>query len=181
LDAFVAIEENMQKSSITHLDRGNAAKSDLQGELADKSNPDKVAKVKYYLDIIDKIDAETAKRVELIDKIKFTLLEKSGEDIKKVADKEKETLVWKLYDKKNPLLPASLHLDAVQAKDQYDVPMQVMIGEELTAPKGDGLDLWKSYNEYQIKLLSYWELIVLVENHGHSNQLQLTFTKTMLI
>lgn len=152
LDAFVAIEANTQKSSITHLDRGNSAKSDLKEEQDDRTNPEKVAKVKYYLGIIDKIDKETAKQIELIDKIKMTLLEKSGEDVKKVADKDKETIVWKLYDKKNGLLPAKLHLEAVQAKDQYDVPMQVMIGEELTSPKGDGLELWKSYNNYRSKI-----------------------------
>jgi hypothetical protein len=152
LDAFVAIELNTQKSSITHLDRGNAAKSELSGELADRSNPEKIVKVKYYLGIIDKIDAETAKRVAEIDEIKMLLLEKSGEDIKKIADKDKEVIVWKAYDKKNPLTPAKLNLQAVQAKDQYDVPMEVMIGEELKSPKGKGLDLWNSYNDFRLKI-----------------------------
>lgn len=154
LDAFVAIEANTQKSSITHLDRGNSAKSDLAGELADKSNPEKIAKVKYYLGIIDQIDKETAKRVEEIDGLKMLLLEKSGEDVTKVADKDKEAIVWKPYSKKDPLTPAKLWLQAVQAKDGYDVPMEVMIGEELTSPKGKGLDLWKSYNEFRLKITS---------------------------
>ena len=152
LDAFVAIEANTQKSSITHLDRGNNAKSELSGELADKSNPEKIQKVKYYLGIIDEIDKETAKRIEEIDALKMLLLEKSGEDVKKIADKNKETLVWKAYDKKNPLTPAKLWLQAVQAKDQYDVPMEVMIGEELKSPKGKGLELWNSYNEFRLKI-----------------------------
>jgi gliding motility-associated protein GldM len=152
LDAFVAIEANTQKSSITHLDRGNAAKSELAGELADRSNPEKIEKVKYYLGIIDQIDKETAKRIEEIDALKMLLLEKSGEDVVKVADKNKETIVWKKYDKKNPLTPAKLWLQAVQAKDQYDVPMEVMIGEELKSPKGKGLDLWNSYNEFRLKI-----------------------------
>ena len=152
LDAFVAIEANTQKSSITHLDRGNAAKSELSGELADRSNPEKIVKVKYYLGIIDKIDAETAKRIAEIDEIKMLLLEKSGEDVKKIADKDKEVIVWKAYDKKNPLTPAKLNLQAVQAKDQYDVPMEVMIGEELKSPKGKGLDLWNSYNDFRLKI-----------------------------
>ncbi len=152
LDAFVAIEANTQKSSITHLDRGNAAKSELAGELADRSNPEKIQKVKYYLGIIDEIDKETAKRIEEIDALKMLLLEKSGEDVKKIADKNKETIVWKAYDKKNPLTPAKLWLQAVQAKDQYDVPMEVMIGEELKSPKGKGLELWNSYNEFRLKI-----------------------------
>lgn len=154
LDAFVAIEENTQKSSITHLDRGNAAKSELAAELADKMNPvEKLAKVKYYLGIIDQIDKETAERIKFIDEIKVKLLEKSGEDVVKIADKEKEAIIWKKYDKKNPLLPARLNLMAVQAKDQYDVPMEVMIGENLKSPKGDGIALWKSFNDYRGKLV----------------------------
>ncbi len=154
LDAFVAIELNTQKSCITHLDRGNQAKAELDGELADKTNPEKVVKVRYYLDIIASIDKETGKRIEEIDKLKFLLLEKSGEDVKKVADKNKETIVWKAYDKKTPLTPAKLNLQAVQAKDQYDVPMEVMIGEELKKPKGEGLKLWNSYNDFRLKITS---------------------------
>lgn len=152
LDAFVAIEENTQKSSITQLDRGNAAKSELAGELADKSNPEKAVKVKYYLDIIDQIDAETGKRIAQIDKLKMLLLGKSGEDTTTVKDSDPETIVWKRYDNKTALQPARLYLMAVQAKDQYDVPMEVMIGEDLKTPTGKGLDLWKSYNEYRLKL-----------------------------
>jgi len=33
LDAFVAIEENMQKAAIKHMDRGDAAKRDLKSEI----------------------------------------------------------------------------------------------------------------------------------------------------
>ncbi len=38
LDAFVAIEENIQRGSITQLERGNAAKQDLAGELVGLPN-----------------------------------------------------------------------------------------------------------------------------------------------
>ena len=150
LDAFVAIEENTQKSSITHLDRGNSAKSDLSGELADKTNPiEKIKKIKYYLGIIDQIDAETAKRIKEIDDLKLNILKESGEDITKIKDKDKESIVWVPYSKANPLLPTRLNLMAVQAKDQYDVPMHIIVGEEIKNPKGDGLKLWNSYNDFR--------------------------------
>lgn len=156
LDAFVAIEYNIQKASVTQLDRGNSYKSDLTGELADKSNPEKLEKVKYYLSIIDKIDKATAERIQLIDKIKMEILEKSGEDIKTVKNKENAVLVWKQYDKNFPLAPALLNLMAVQAKDQYDVPMHEIIGDDIKNPKpgGNGMVLWKSYNDFRLEICS---------------------------
>jgi hypothetical protein len=155
LDAFVAIEENIQKAAITHLDRGDGAKSDLTDELtADKSNLEKINKIKYYLQIIDEIDKETAKRIKEIDDIKLEILKESGEDVTRVKDKDMTALIWKNYDPKKPLNPTRFNLMAVQAKDQYDVPMHVLIGEEPSKPKPDGagMKLWKSYNDYRLKV-----------------------------
>ncbi|MCX8485959.1 MAG: gliding motility protein GldM, partial [Crocinitomicaceae bacterium] len=53
LDAFVAIEENIQRGSITQLERGNAAKSALIEEMSstakDESGKAKIEKIKKYL------------------------------------------------------------------------------------------------------------------------------------
>ena len=67
LDAFVAIEENTQKSAIVQLDRGDVFVKDLKGlvESNKKENPGKAAKCLYYLDIISKIDTETAGMIKL--------------------------------------------------------------------------------------------------------------------
>ena len=154
LDAFVAIEENTQKANITQYERGFAFKSALVEEMntttKDQAGAEKKKKVKYYLDIIEKIDVQTAKLIEEIDNIKLDILEKSGENIAEYKNDDEETILWKKWDKKNtPLLPIRMHLMAVQAKDQYDVPMHEIIGEDIKNPTGSGLDLWKNYNKYR--------------------------------
>jgi gliding motility-associated protein GldM len=157
LDAFVAIEENTQKSAIVQLDRGNIFVSDLQAGILQnkKENPGKAAKCQYYLDVIAKIDAETAKLISFIDEIKMDIMKKSGEMVDAEKMNDKETIVWKKYDKKDPLRPSRLNLMAVQAKDQYDVPMHEIIGEEINnpAPDKNGLKLWKMYNDYRAKIV----------------------------
>ena len=80
LNAFVAIEENVQKGSMLQFERGETSIRELKEALADV-NPIKVKKVKYYLDVISKIDDETAKQIEEIDNLKIDLLSKSGEEI----------------------------------------------------------------------------------------------------
>lgn len=149
LDAFVAIEDNIQKSCIKQLDRGNSYISDLNQELTDKTNLQKVEKVKYFLNIIKKIDKKTEERIKEIDEIKLSILEKSGEDLNQTIENNPETILWKRYDDKNPLLPTRLNLMAIQSKDQYDIPMHEIIGEELTKITGSGKNLWQHLNEYR--------------------------------
>lgn len=149
LDAFVAIEDNIQKACIKQLDRGNGIITDLKSELADNSNPQKKEKVKYILSIAEKIDNETAKRIEEIDKIKMEIIEKSGENVTFIEENSNEAIIWKKYSKNDPLRPARLNLNAIQAKDQYDVPMHEIIGEDLSQISGKGKDLWSNYNQYR--------------------------------
>ena len=153
LDAFVAIEENTQKSAVTQLDRGNGYVGALkQGITENKEQaPQKAAKCMYYLGVIEKIDKRTGEIIEFIDKIKLNILEKSGEIVNTEKSMDKETIIWKKYDKKDPLRPTRMNLMAVNAKDQYDVPMHEIIGEEINAPAPDkdGMKLWKMYNDYR--------------------------------
>lgn len=149
LDAFVAIEDNIQKSCSKQLDRGDSYISDLKAELSDKSNPLKVQKVCYFLEISKKIDIETTKRIKEIDAIKMSILQKSGEAIDQVKENDVETIVWNKFDTRKPLQPIRLNLMAIQAKDQYDIPMHEIIGEELTNITGSGKTLWKHFNEYR--------------------------------
>lgn len=154
LDAFCAIEENTQKANITHYERGEAFRKALVEEMntttKDEAGAAKKKKVKFYLDMISKIDAETAKMIQEIDEIKLEILKKSGENITDVKDKDELTLIWKKYDKVNtPLLPIRMYLMAVNAKDQYDIPMHEIIGEDIKNPTGIGLDLWKNMIKYR--------------------------------
>jgi hypothetical protein len=157
LDAFVAIEENTQKSAIVQLDRGDVFVKDLKGlvESNKKENPGKAAKCLYYLDIISKIDIETAGMIKLIDEVKIDILKKSGEAVDIEKSQDKETIVWKKYSPSDKLRPARLNLMAVQAKDQYDIPMHEIIGEEINNPSPEkvGMKLWKKYNDYRAMIV----------------------------
>ena len=62
LDAFVAIEENIQRGNIIQVDRGNISKRELSTEMAgvldDESGKAKKLKIKGLLEIISKIDKD---------------------------------------------------------------------------------------------------------------------------
>jgi len=151
LDAFVAIEENMQKSAVTQHDRGNSFIDDLKASLDDTA---KVKKVNYYLSIIEKIDKETAVMIKMIDEIKIDILTESGEDVETIEDKNEDVVLWIPYNdsKTEKLKPAVMHLMAVQAKDQYDVPMHQIIGKDIKNPSGSGKELWRAYNDFRVKI-----------------------------
>jgi len=155
LDAFVAIEENIQRGSITQLERGNAAKSALIEEISstakDESGKAKIEKIKKYLGMIEKIDKEAGSLIKYIDDIKLEIMEKANEDVKTVKADDEKVIVWKKYDPKFPLQPTRLNLMAVQAKDQFDIPMHEIVGSEITEldPTKHGVKLWKQYNGFR--------------------------------
>jgi len=156
LDAFVAIEENTQKANIVQYDRGTGFMSDVASEKGstknDAENKAKLEKLNYVLNQMDLIDKEAAKMIQSIDKIKLDILEKSGENIT-VKDKDEEFIVWTKTDSKQGALPQRMHLMAVQAKDQYDVPMHEIIGEDIKNPTGSGKTLWDDFNNYRNKIV----------------------------
>lgn len=150
LDAFVAIEKNIQVGAVTQMDRGDSAEKDLKEELNDKTNPAKVEKVKYYLTIVSKINKIAAERIEEIDNLKVELLGLCGEDVKTVKPDDHEKVIWVAYDKaKAPLKPAVINLMGIQAKDQYDIPMHTIIGENLEPVTGVGKELFANYCKYR--------------------------------
>ena len=153
LDSFVALEENTQRSSIVQLDRGNMFVSDMKaGYLENKDiNKAKAAKINYYNTKITNIDEKTAELIKFIDELKIDIIRKSGELVDMEKMNNRETIVWKKYDSKDPLRPSRLNLVAIMAKDQYDVPMHEIIGEELNNPDPNkaGMKLWKMLNDYR--------------------------------
>jgi hypothetical protein len=155
LDAFVAIEENIQRGSITQLERGNAAKQDLAGELVglpnDESGRAKAIKIKKYLGMIKSIDKEAGDLIKFIDDIKLSMLKEAKEDVTTVKNEDEKVIVWKKYDPSAPLQPTRLNLMAVQAKDQFDIPMHEIVGSDIKQldPSKKGLKLWKKYNGFR--------------------------------
>lgn len=154
LDAFVAIEENTQKSNIAQLDRGDGFKSDVSEELNttpnNAENAAKRAKLNKILDQMKQVDKITGSLIQDIDKIKIEILKESGEEVSKFSDNDDQTIMW--YAGKD-CKPARMHLMAVQAKDQYDIPMHHIVGEDIKTPTGAGKKLWDDFNKYRADLV----------------------------
>lgn len=152
LDAFVAIEENIQKANITEVFRGDDKRSELVKIASDGSNKIRAAKAKKYLEVVAEIDAMTAKRIKLIDDIKLEILRECGEDIESKGDM---AIIQTPYDPKNtPCTPIRMDLDKVNGKDKYDDPMRVILGSntDIKKPEGRGMDIWKSLISYRKEL-----------------------------
>lgn len=149
LDAFVAIEENIQKANESEFFRGNEKRSELRETALDKSEAERAAKAARLSLIVDKIDGFTAKRIEEIDNLKIQILKESGEDVAAIGVGH---IVVTPYSKKEPLKPTRMDLDKVAGKDKYDDAMRIVIGEDIKRPSGKGMDLWKSYNGYRKEL-----------------------------
>jgi hypothetical protein len=151
LDAFVAIEENIQKANETEFYRGNEKRDGLKETAQDKSEADRAAKAARLLLTVDKIDEMTAKRIKFIDELKIEILTASGEDVKTVGPGH---IVLRPYDKNFALRPTKMDLDKVNGKDKYDDAMHIMIGvnTDIKKPSGKGMELWKSYNDYRSEL-----------------------------
>lgn len=153
LDAFVAIEENTQKSNITQVDRGNELISDVSGEIAitkGHENKAKLQKLKRILSQMKQVDVLTAKLVQEIDQVKLEILRESGENVDEYKPDNKETILW---EKGKNCTPIRMNLMAVDAKDQYDVPMYVIVGDDIKEPTGKGKKIWNDYNDFRSKLL----------------------------
>ena len=156
LDAFVAIEENIQKANIVQADRGSGFRNDVKSELSTTKGEDQAAKkqkLEYVLGQMDKIDKETEAIIKYIDGLKFDILKEAKEKVDPNAPKDNDPLsiVWK---KQNDVTPARLNLAAVQAQDKYDEPMLVMgINKSIKDPTGKGLELWNKYNDYRSKIV----------------------------
>lgn len=153
LDAFVAIEENMQQANLTELARGDEKKGALEDVKNDKTNKGASAKAEKLLEVVAEIDKWTAEEIKFIDDIKIEVLEKSGENMKLGGEL---AIVTEAYDAKNkPLKPTRMNLEHVQAKDQYDVPMAILIGPEtdIKKPNGKGMDIWDRMLKYRTKII----------------------------
>ncbi len=154
LDAFVAIEENIQKANIVQYDRGTGFVNDVNAELVGSKGADQAAKKKklqYVLDQMAKIDKESTAMIDFIDKLKVDILKEAGETVGAPKSQDELSILWANGDKG---LPARMHLAAVQGQDKYDEPMRVLgIDEDIKNPKGKGLELWTKYNDYRKKIV----------------------------
>ena len=147
LDAFVAIEENIQISNLNEYGRGEEKRLDLKEVSEDKSNPETMKKAIALMAVVNQVDKMTAERIKLIDDMKLEILTKCGENTAQVGP---GNIITKAYSAKDPLKPTRMDLMRVEGKDKYDEPMDVMgIADDIKNPKGNGIKLWNSYNDYR--------------------------------
>ena len=147
LDAFVTIEENIQVTNENEFNRGDAKYLDLLEVANDDTEPEIQKKAKLLLKSVDQIDKLTAERIREIDELKFEVLAACGEDVKSIGT---GNIVVEKF--KDPLQPARLNLEFVNAQDKYDEPMSILIGEDIKRPTGKGLTLWNNYNKYRSEI-----------------------------
>jgi hypothetical protein len=151
LEAFAAIEDNTQRSNENLYIKGQESKSTLAEDyktLNDPKDKAKKAKIKTYLSIIDKLDKETGKMIQYIDGIKFKLLTEAGEEFDKNSPKlkDKEFIIWSKYRKEEPVKPIRFNLFKVEHKDNFDVPMNSLVGSEIgTITSKEGMQLWNNF------------------------------------
>lgn len=155
LDAFVAIEENIQKANIAQIERGDKFKSDVDEELTttpkNAENAAKREKLQKILKQMDQINDISDKLLKSIDEIKLEILEKSGEAVKEYKKDDENAILW---EKGGVCKPIRMNLMAVQAKDQYDIPMHEIVGEDIKNPTGKGKKLWEDFIKYRADMVS---------------------------
>ena len=136
LEAFAAIEDNTQRSNENLYGKGQEYISVLKEEqdsLVGPKDQAKKAKIKTYLSIIEELDKETGKMIQYIDALKFQLLTDAGEKFDKNDPRSKnpEFIVWSKFESKNPVKPIRFNLFKVEHKDDFDVPMNLLVGSDV--------------------------------------------------
>jgi hypothetical protein len=165
LEAFVAIEENIQVANENEFARGEEKKAQLEEVAKAGDNPQVREKAKKFMKDVEAIEKITAEMIKFLDESKLEIMTTCGEFVTKDGKSqpglpEEEMLIHKdgEYDTKKACKPIRMHLAHVQGPDKYDEPMLVMgINESVTDPKGRGKDLWEKYNKYRNDLV---ELVV---------------------
>ena len=126
----------------------------------DESGLAKGAKIKRFLEIINKVDEKTGQIIHEIDDLKLLILDKVGEDVTPfkgnlLSEEAKDAIVWKEWSKNEPLRPAKLNLMAVQSKDNFDVPQFQLIGSEAEniPANSKGMIFWNNFKKYRNTLV----------------------------
>ncbi len=155
LDAFAAIEENIQIANENEFARGEEKKNKLKEVANDSSNPGRQQKAKRYLKTAEEIDKKSTEMIKFIDELKFKIMVACGEAITLDGKNapgvpEEMGLIHHEYSTKFPCKPTRMHLTHIQGADKYDEPMFVMgVSESINAPQGDGLKIWEDIIKYR--------------------------------
>jgi hypothetical protein len=171
LEAYIAIEENIQLANISESDRGN----DKYEAIKEKAN-DKVEKSQKAIEIFkiaQELDKLTAEQIQLLDEAKMkTLIALQEPQIlpKKEDNKEIGVIIDTrpvTIDGKNPglkessIVPIRMNLRNVKGADKYDEGMRIMgiasPGSVKKPAEGEefyGMKIWNGLNEYRSQIIN---------------------------
>jgi hypothetical protein len=99
---------------------------------------------------ITEIEKSVGETIEFIDKLKFEMLERSGELTGSYE------LINKRYNKNKPVVPSKIDLLFLSGKDNFDSPITTIFGineHNITKPQGQGLKLWDNLLTYRSELI----------------------------
>jgi hypothetical protein len=171
LEAYIAIEENIQLANISESDRGN----DKFEAIKEKAN-DKVEKSQKAIEIFKiakELDELTAKQIQLLDEAKIKTLialqepeilpKKEGKkDIGVIIDTRPVSIEGdKPGLKESSVIPIRMNLHNVKGADKYDEGMRIMgiasPGSVKAPAEGDefyGMKIWNGLNEYRGQIIN---------------------------
>jgi hypothetical protein len=179
IDAFVAIEENIQIANQNEYGRGSEIRKDVIAKVESGDTPAIREKAKRLLTEIDKIDKLTAEQIQYIDALKLEILTEIKEDETKLKEgpEDKGFIMEKAFNASEPTKPIRFRLANVQNKDKYDEVMRIMgIANTTEKPesyscvskyakgKKSGIDLWNSLQNYRATICK-----ILVESSSNDS------------
>lgn len=139
LDAFVTFDKNINDASLSVEGQGMEAFSGINDLANSTEEPERAKAAKKWLPMAQAIQESTQERIDDLNRIREVLLKATGEDIATIK-KENEISGKIEWD-----------LEKVNAKDNYDVPMQVMVGDDIKKPNPnkEGMKLWENMLQYR--------------------------------
>lgn len=163
IDAFIAIEENIQISSQNEHARGLEKLEQLDEQAKSGDTPEVKAKAKKLLIACKEIDNITAEQIKYLDALKMEILTEIKEE-PALLKPGPESIITTPYDPKFPLRPIRMNLTHVKNNDKYDESMRIFgIADNPNEPGkykckssnvSGGIELWNSLLKFRGDLVS---------------------------
>ena len=148
LDAFVAIEENIQVANENEFFRGQEKEAIIKEMALDQTDKALQEKAIRLQKVANSINKMTTARISEIDQLKLEILKACGEDLSNVGSEN--ILQTKISDKPS-IQPLKFNLQFVQGQDKFDESMRVMLGNDtdIKHPSGKGKQMYDNYMKYR--------------------------------
>lgn len=138
------MDNNIKDGTYTIAGQGTEAYLGIKEQATNKDEPGRAKAAQKYLPAADSILKLTSDRISMLNEMRDIMLVKLGEDTSAIKQVEGTGYFRRVtYD-----------LEKVQGKDNYDVPMEVMVGEDIKRPNEnkEGMRLWNGLLSYRNNL-----------------------------